>query len=395
MNLKNIISNHAIRINTHDTLSKLIGAMQSEQKKEAYITENNDFKGVFWHDKLTMSHIDIANTEISSFIKPVSKLDENDSLQTALQKIHDADVYILPVFSKNEFKGIVHAYDIIKHCYDLDGSDTLVKNIRIQTNVKIDQKEVLGSVLKKLREHHVRELPLVDDDKNLVGKISHTGILLNYYIQHINRDGAQEPTEYTKTQTRAFTSDKTNMLELQANNFTADNKGFATFNENDTIKDVAKKMIEKESLSAFHETEHTTITLRNIIRTLLDAQTTQQNFIQFAGLNDLDIEQPVKDRVVELSEKHTEKIEQQIKNEVDVLVRIKEKSKEGNQHRYELSIRATYPGRTLHSKNEGYNLIALIRDSFEELLSEIEHAYKENVSGSASTNEFFQEITEP
>jgi ribosome-associated translation inhibitor RaiA len=86
-------------------------------------------------------------------------------------------------------------------------------------------------------------------------------------------------------------------------------------------------------------------------------------------------------------EPERQKISARIHNEVDVDIHMKK-----THNRIHMSVRAAYPGNLLHSHQEGWNVHAMAKDAFEDMLSQIEHRYKGNVREKASTNEFFPEV---
>ena len=98
--------------------------------------------------------------------------------------------------------------------------------------------------------------------------------------------------------------------------------------------------------------------------------------IQYIGLKDLD---PVdQDVVKKLSDEYYPKIRRLFNNITSVTVHIKTHSKGGKQARYEISIRAIAPTRMFEAgKTEDFELPKTLHKAFKDLLTEIEHQFKE------------------
>lgn len=98
------------------------------------------------------------------------------------------------------------------------------------------------------------------------------------------------------------------------------------------------------------------------------------------------LDESLRDDIRTFVESEKQKISERVHNEVDVDVHIKDAH-----NKLVMSARANYPGNILHSKQEGWDVKAMMKDAFDDMHSQIEHRYKENIRGKASTNEFFPE----
>ncbi|MCG0286327.1 CBS domain-containing protein [Streptomyces sp. PSAA01] len=100
---------------------------------------------------------------------------ENESVLRAAQMMRDLDVGALPVSDSNErLCGIVTDRDIVVGCIaeNCDPSRTPVGQLTEGTPRWIPADADVTDVLREMEEHKIRRLPVIDQNKRLVGMIS-------------------------------------------------------------------------------------------------------------------------------------------------------------------------------------------------------------------------------
>ncbi|MFW6231019.1 MAG: hypothetical protein ACOC32_03260 [Nanoarchaeota archaeon] len=100
--------------------------------------------------------------------------------------------------------------------------------------------------------------------------------------------------------------------------------------------------------------------------------------------------EPFRKDMAEIAREEGEKIASKIGNDIEILLHVK-KSK---QTRYELSLRITHPGSIITAKNVGWNPLAVLKESFDDVTSQIEHKNKFNIREKASADVFFPTAAE-
>ncbi len=102
--------------------------------------------------------------------------------------------------------------------------------------------------------------------------------------------------------------------------------------------------------------------------------------IQYVGLNDL--EEVDKEMAQKLCEEYFDKVKRELHNDVDVKVHIKTLKKEGARHKYEIHISANSSMQKFDvshaSEQATWDLASAIHTGFKNLLTEIEHRFKQN-----------------
>lgn len=95
--------------------------------------------------------------------------------------------------------------------------------------------------------------------------------------------------------------------------------------------------------------------------------------IEFKGLKELEnVDQTM---VKTLVSEYYDKVKRSLHNETMLVVHIKEASKEGHRHRYEVNVRAVAPTKIFESKSEEWDLATAIHGTCKDLLKQIEHAF--------------------
>lgn len=110
---------------------------------------------------------------------------------------------------------------------------------------------------------------------------------------------------------------------------------------------------------------------------------------KFIGLEDLDLTNSMKLKIEELSADYSEEFVTIINNSAKLIVHFKQLRSDGQQQLHEIKSRLQYPGATITSKNEDWDLITALRDCFEDIKTQLKHRYKKrNQHKSSSTTEY-------
>ncbi len=99
--------------------------------------------------------------------------------------------------------------------------------------------------------------------------------------------------------------------------------------------------------------------------------------IRFVNINDIDVDENIKNILGDISVEYSNKLKQQLQNEFEATVHIKEHKKKGKQHLYEVHSRINYPGDTIASESNKWDIIVAIRDTLEDINTQIKNKFKE------------------
>ena len=101
--------------------------------------------------------------------------------------------------------------------------------------------------------------------------------------------------------------------------------------------------------------------------------------IQYVGIHDLPIEE--QDIINDIATKEFEKIKQELKNTISLVIHVKCYNKQGTRNKYSLHIRVLAPTQIIEScKSHDWDLVRAIRKSFEDIHHQIQHTFKINAT---------------
>lgn len=104
---------------------------------------------------------------------------ENQTVLEAARKLADLDVGALPICGEDErLKGMLTDRDIVVKALakGKDPSTTKAGELGEGTPVWVSDEASEGEILGKMREHDVRRLPVIDENKRLVGIIAQADV---------------------------------------------------------------------------------------------------------------------------------------------------------------------------------------------------------------------------
>ncbi|GGS02769.1 hypoxic response protein 1 [Streptomyces humidus] len=115
---------------------------------------------------------------------------EHETLDAAARRMRDLDVGALPICGDdNKLHGIITDRDIVVKCLAADSdpkkmtTGELARGKPFTATADTDIKHVLET----MEEHQIRRLPIVDEDKQLVGMISEADLARNLPDKEVGR----------------------------------------------------------------------------------------------------------------------------------------------------------------------------------------------------------------
>ncbi|MBN2231123.1 MAG: CBS domain-containing protein [Candidatus Thorarchaeota archaeon] len=133
--------------------------------------ENGEFVGLISMRHLRRSHLNPAEVKIRKLIKRVPQIQIDDTLEEASRVMLENNIMHLPVYSGEQFKGIVTHNDILKHAFTGTVGEKTASSIMSKNPEFIHPNDTAAQVLNLFRQHGYSHLPVMDGNK-VVGMIS-------------------------------------------------------------------------------------------------------------------------------------------------------------------------------------------------------------------------------
>ena len=379
---EDMLSKEAIAIDGEEPVSKLIGKMKEKKASYAYILRGEEFGGVFSYRKLLRSKVPTAELKAKNATKHVTKLDLQDDLSYAAEQMVASDSMMLPVFDKGKFVGVIDAFTVLGNFEEEFLSIGSIADIR-PISAKVYTQDSIGKAISTMAENNQRNLLVEDKDGKQAGLLTHESILKKYYIQHLESDYSQRPG----SRSRAFKAESGNLWDLPVTNFLADNIPNPVAGKA-AVQEAINSMISNRS--AVIEVPGGLVDVHMLLGLIAEQRQTEVNNIRFIGLDKLNIESSVRNRIEELASDYGETIGNHVQNIFSMVMHVKEHDKEGRQHRYEVNSRVTFPGGTITGSASDWRPVTAVRSSFEDILKQLESRFREPSRESLRTDPHFK-----
>ncbi len=373
-----IMKREYVNIDVSEPLSSLIGKFIKLNESDACVFDKKRFIGLFSHDLLLKSRIDIRGMKLKSVTAPVPHLKNTDDIVKIASLMFDANTTILPVVEKR-FIGIVSIFDVLSHIGEISGLEkTKVAEIRHPAPITIGEDEKINKAMELMSENHIDRLPVVDGRGNTSGFLSHIDIMDRFYVHHARRD---EGSTAPKAQTRVYTAVRDDILALPVKDFMSKGELIIT-DEKDSIAAAAKKMIVNRVLSLLilkNGSPSGILTKRDILEAMMSSKFRPMRNIQFARLESIDIDEFAKRWVMKISSFYAEKLAYLVKNELNIALHFKEYKKKGKQHKFSIHARAIFPGGTVASGNaHDWDIRRAVHKAFRDLEHQLRSRFKKS-----------------
>lgn len=115
---------------------------------------------------------------------------ERETLEAAARRMRELDVGALPICGEDDrLHGIITDRDIVVKCLAVGGDPkrTTAGELAQGTPVTVSADADIRDVLRKMEEHQIRRVPIIDDHRRLVGMISEADLARNLPEKEVGR----------------------------------------------------------------------------------------------------------------------------------------------------------------------------------------------------------------
>jgi len=107
---------------------------------------------------------------------------QDQTLMEAAKMMADMNVGALPICGNDQLlKGIVTDRDIVTKCIAMGKDPSMMKAMDLGGHLHcVRADDDMDTVLKKMEEHQIRRMPVIDSEKKLVGMISEADLAMGH-----------------------------------------------------------------------------------------------------------------------------------------------------------------------------------------------------------------------
>ncbi|MBL7160127.1 MAG: CBS domain-containing protein [Candidatus Aenigmarchaeota archaeon] len=174
MKIKDIMSKNVKTLSLMDPVSKFISLMEREHIHEVIVMDGKKLKGIAkFKSIITRGVTDPSKQKMKNILdsKP-PKLELEQEVGEAAELLSKTGLRALPVVDKGEIKGIVSISDVL-NAISLEKEFMKTKAEEIISSIVVVAQDVdIGKARVLMREKGISRIPVVGDDKKIVGIIA-------------------------------------------------------------------------------------------------------------------------------------------------------------------------------------------------------------------------------
>lgn len=170
-------------ISAESTLSEAFGLMIKRNEPCVAVFDGEIYLGMLSHKELLKKRVVYSYTKAKSFVsKFTPSLNPNDHLIKIANLMYQSGQRALPVFQDSKLLGFVHVKNVLKKAFDeFDLRDLKLADIASEP-ILLSTEDTLGKALATLREHNIKQVPIVDKNNRLAGILTLRSLINNYFI---------------------------------------------------------------------------------------------------------------------------------------------------------------------------------------------------------------------
>ncbi len=365
MKAEELVESGFVSADINEPLSKLIGRMEKENAGEAFIFDAGKLAGIFDHERLLRSKINVDELKVGNFQKKVPYVRKDASLFDLAAKFSDADSHILPVFDDDQFIGGVHVRNLL-----LNGSGLGIDSIsmdKAKSHVSpLLESDSISTVLSYMYNNKLREILVRDSSDKVVGLVKHRDLMFNYY--------KQSSTKVEKEKAgMAYKKGSLELKELPVSNFMLDYET-SLFKDVPDIQNLLNAMARNSSTSVFFEQDsnYYVISAVEILKGIVKSRVEYPDNIHFMGLEDMGLDEFTKAKVHNIASRQGEKLNYYINGEFELFFHFKKYKKEGTKNKFSVNVRVNSPkSKAISHRAYDWDAITATRKAIESILNQL------------------------
>lgn len=202
MDISDIVITEFLEVDINDQLGKIRAIFDEENPKAIIVMEDGDYQGVVTQKRLVGSHIE-DQTKVSAVMQSAPRINRREDIRDVARKLVEGGSKAAPVFENNNLYGIITEDAILAAI--LDSLDALrVDDVATTEVISVTEEDDIGRVINQMREHGISRLPVVNENRYLVGIVTTYDI-----IEFVTRNEQ-------RTTTGDRVGDSARMLDLPA-----------------------------------------------------------------------------------------------------------------------------------------------------------------------------------
>jgi len=371
-----------LTFNESDTISSMIGELKKTQQRTGLVFRKDKLLGVVEKKKLLRSRLDAAKTKIGNYIHRTSTVNEHADVIETAYLMFQSDVDFLPVERNKKIFGVLSSLDLVKLAADLPEAKSFkVSDMKIIKPAKLDREDPLSMALERMYLDRIDQVPVFEKGK-LYGIISFSDVFRKYMNWAPKREYSHKLTkEVGKTRGAEADRPSWANLPIQSfstneNLVTVSNK--TTLRE--VVSLMSKNSLSSLIVMEKGKVEGL-LTVKNILRKIGSLKIPQNFNIKFVGLNSLQLEPYQKYNLKKIASNESFKLQRQIHNDFSLVLHLKEYEKEGTRQKYAVNLRVEFPGQIVAVSQDDWDPETAMRKTFDNAKNKLKKKFSGDISG--------------
>jgi CBS domain-containing protein len=186
MDIRDIAVSDYIEVDSDERLGKVRSIFEQDNPKGVIVTRDGEYAGVIGQKQLIQSHVE-DNSKAAALTRTAPRIDRHEDVREVARMLVEGGVKIAPVYEGEKLWGVVTEDAILEAV--LENLDAItVDQIYTEDVVTIDEKDRVGQVINRLREHGISRLPVTNESGKLAGVIT-TYDIIDFAVRDEERQG--------------------------------------------------------------------------------------------------------------------------------------------------------------------------------------------------------------
>lgn len=371
------IEENFLIFNDTDTLSSMIGELKKSGQKSGLVFRKDKFLGVIEKKKLLKSRLDATKTKIGNYIHRTSITNEHADVIETAYLMFQSDVDFLPVERNKKIVGVLSSLNLLTLAAGLPETKSFrVGDIKILKPEKLDKDDPLAMALERMYLDRIDQVPIFEKGK-LYGVVSFRDVFKKYlswapkreYSQKLSKEigktrGAKAdrpswsnlPIQSFSTNQNLITVKKKNSLKNAVSLMSKNNLSSLIVMDGDKMEGL--------------------LTAKNILRKIGSLKIPKNFNIKFVGLNKLQLEAYQKLNLKKIASNESFKLQRQIHNDFSLVLHVKEYDKEGSRQKYAVNLRIEFPGQIIAVSQDDWDPETALRKTFNNAKNKLKKSFR-------------------